>query len=223
MGRLDKLYPSTIGGFRTWAVFQGKLHQPMIRLLCLSWLVLLALTAAAQTHTYTIFVGDDAVGQLTATESAYVGGGTVFNLDSKMKIEFIGSFIIESHQASYFKRSVLQEAEMVISRNGKLREQCIIKRQAQGYHVSRKGENAVDITGEVTLTIGQLYHHEPKGITQVFSERLGQFCTVRAISVGNYEVILPNGSKNRYMYQQGICQRMETTSNLKDVRFERRR
>src|SRR5919202_2709243 len=144
----------------------------MIRTLLLSWLVSVPLTAAAQTYTYAIYVGDDAVGQLTTTQSAYLDGKTLFKLESIMKIEFIGTFLIESHQTTYFKRSILEEAQMVAYRNGKLREECVIKRQGGGYRVSRKGQNTVYIAGEARLTICQLYHHEPKVATQVFSERL---------------------------------------------------
>lgn len=194
-----------------------------MRLLHIVFFLLVSMGVEAQALTYSIFVGNDAVGQLTATESAYLGKETVVNIDSKLTINFLGSITIESHQTAYFQRQVLREAEQIITRNGRLREQCVIKRQSAGYQVRRKGENDQTITGELTFTMGQLYHHEPKGVNQVFSERFGQYCTVKALGNGQYDITLPNGSVNRYIYQQGICQRMETTSNLKDVRFERRR
>ncbi|WP_375448352.1 DUF6134 family protein [uncultured Fibrella sp.] len=193
-----------------------------IQLVYVSLLMLVSVIAQAQALTYSILVGNDPVGQLTATESAYIGGSTVVNIDSKLTISFIGSFVIESHQMAYFRRRVLQEAEQIITRNGKLKEQTVVKRTASGYQVQRKGENDLTISGEVLFTMGQLYHHEPKGISQVFSERFGLLCAVRVVGAGQYEVTLPNGSVNRYTYGRGVCQRMETTSNLKDVRFERR-
>lgn len=177
--------------------------------------------AAAQVQRFTIFVSEEAVGQLTATESTYLGGGSVFNIDSRMTIKFLGSFVIESHQASFFRRSVLHEAEAEVRRDGRLREQCLTERAGSGYRVTLKGESPLALPGPVAWTVGQLYLREPKGVRQVYSERLGQLCPVRVLSPGVYEVELPNGSRNRYTYQQGVCQRMETTTNLKDVRFER--
>lgn len=193
-----------------------------MRILYAGVFVLMSGLARAQALNYTIFVGDDPVGQLTATESAYVGGETVINIDSKLTINFIGSFTIESHQTAYFRRQVLQEAEQVVTRNGKLKEQCAVKRSRSGYQVRRRGEKDLLVSGDLTFTMGQLYHHEPKGVSQVFSERFGLACSVKGVGASQYDVTLPNGSVNRYTYGRGVCQRMETTSNLKDVRFERR-
>lgn len=179
--------------------------------------------AAAQVQRFTIFVSEEAVGQLTATESTYLGGGSVLNIDSRMTIRFLGSFVIESHQASFFRRAVLHEAEAEVRRDGRLREQCLTERAGSGYRVTLKGESPLAVPGPVLWTVGQLYLHEPKGVRQVYSERLGQLCPVLVVGPGVYEVELPNGSRNRYTYQQGVCQRMETTTNLKDVRFERLR
>lgn len=195
----------------------------LIKVLISGGLTLPAIAASAQTVRYTIFVSDEAVGQLTATESAYLGGGTVFNLDSRMTIRLLGSFVIESHQASFFRRAVLQEAEAEVRRDGRLREQCLTKRTGSGYRVTLRGENPLTLAGELTWTVGQLYLHEPKGVRQVYSERLGQLCPVLALGGSLYEVELPNGSRTRYTYERGVCLRMETTSNLKDVRFERQR
>lgn len=199
------------------------MRRILIRVLVSGGLALPALEATAQTLRYTIFVGDEAVGQLTATESAYLGGGSVLNLDSRMTIQFVGAFVIESHQASFFRRTVLQEAEAEVRRDGRLREQCLTKRVGDGYRVTLRGENPLTVPGELTWTVAQLYLHEPKGVRQVYSERLGQLCPVQALGGGIYEVELPNGSRNRYTYQRGGCLRMETTSNLQNVRFERRR
>jgi hypothetical protein len=179
--------------------------------------------AAAQVQRYAIYVSGEVVGQLTATESTYLGRGSVINIDSRMTIRFLGSFVIESHQASFYRRSVLREAEAEVRRDGQLRERCLTEQAGNGYRVTLKGENLLAVPGQITWTVGQLYLHEPKGVQQVYSERLGQFCPVRGLSPGVYEVELPNGSRNHYSYQQGVCQRMETTTNLKDVRFERLR
>ena len=194
-----------------------------MRVVYVGCFILLSVVAEAQALTYSIFVGDDPVGQLTATESSYLGKAIVVNIDSKLTINFLGSIVIESHQTAYFQRRVLQEAEQIITRNGKLKEQCVVKRQPSGYQIRRKGENDQTVMGDLTFTMGQLYHHEPKGVSQVFSERFGEYCPVKEVGVSQYSITLPNGSVNRYTYQQGICQRMETTSNLKDVRFERSR
>ncbi len=192
-------------------------------LLWVSGFILFSKVAQGQTLVYTIFVGADPVGQLSVTESAYLGKETVVNIDSKLTINFIGSFTIESHQTAYFRRLVLQEAQLIITRNGKLQEQCVVKRRSPGYQIRRKGENDNTVAGEVRFSLGQLYHHEPNGISLAFSERFGTHCPIRVAGPNQYDVTLPNGSINRYTYRGGICQRMETISNLKDVRFERKR
>jgi hypothetical protein len=55
-----------------------------------------------------------------------------------------------------------------------------------------------------------LYYHEPIGKKLIWSDSFGKFLPIRLSGNHRYELILPDGKKNFYTYNYGICSMVET-------------
>ena len=65
-----------------------------------------------------------------------------------------------------------------------------------------------------------LYFREPVNITKVYSDTHGTFLNLRNIGPHKYELILPDGKKNIYTYQFGICTEVQVTQFFSKVYFK---
>ena len=56
---------------------------------------------------------------------------------------------------------------------------------------------------EVKYSVISLYFSEPKGMKQLFTERIGEVYPLTDLGSGRYEYKIPNGDKNVYVYKNG--------------------
>jgi hypothetical protein len=120
----------------------------------------------------------------------------------------------------YFKNGHLQKSTLIQKVNDKEREKTDISYNGTHYRIQRKGEVASDLKNSILYSIAMLYHTEPEGKKNVFSERYGKFFDIKKIDANRYELALPDGKKTFYTYENGICTRVQTKQMLMDVRFE---
>ncbi|MGF6844966.1 hypothetical protein QFZ51_000201 [Chitinophaga sp. W3I9] len=188
----------------------------LFRILFITFTVaVLFLQVNAQTNTFEVRIANHAVGTIEANRKLT---GSAKSIIIKTRIQIMLSKI-NSDIANEYNNNVLTNAK--VSRvSGKSGEdkQTIIRRNGKEYTIIVNGEKSV-IDTEIEECVADLYFIEPRQLNRVFSETLGRFLPVKPLGGGVYELILPEGKKNIFKYENGILKQVEVNHALGKALF----
>ncbi|MFX1702493.1 hypothetical protein PV783_00990 [Chitinophaga sp. CC14] len=188
----------------------------LFRLLFITFTVaVLFLQAKAQTNTFEVRIANHAVGTIEANRKL---AGNAKSIIIKTRIQIMLSKI-NSDIANEYSNNVLTTAK--VSRvSGKSGEdkQTTIHRNGKEYTIIVNGAKSV-IDTEIEECVADLYFMEPRQLNRVFSETLGRFLPVKSLGGGVYELILPEGKKNVFKYENGILKQVEVNHTLGKALF----
>ncbi|MDR6570333.1 MULTISPECIES: DUF6134 family protein [Chitinophaga] len=183
----------------------------LFRVLFITFTVaVLFLQAKAQTNTFEVRIANHAVGTIEANRKL---AGNAKSIIIKTRIQIMLSKI-NSDIANEYSNNVLTTAK--VSRvSGKSGEdkQTTIHRNGKEYTIIVNGAKSV-IDTEIEECVADLYFMEPRQLSRVFSETLGRFLPVKSLGGGVYELILPEGKKNVFKYENGILKQVEVNHTL---------
>lgn len=160
----------------------------------------LCLPAHAQTNIFEVRVANHAVGTIEANRKM---SGSAKSIVIKTRIQVMLSKI-NSDMVNEYTNNVLNTAQSsrVSGKSGEDRR-TITRRNGKDYTITVNGEKHVLSNTEIGECVGDLYFAEPRQVTRVFSESLGVFLPLKSIGGGMYELIMPEGRKNIYKYENG--------------------
>lgn len=169
-------------------------------LLTVVTVAVLYLQANAQTNTFEVRIANHAVGTIEANRKT---NGPVKSIIIKTRIQVMLSKI-NSDIANEYSNNVLSSSKSsrISGKNGEDKNTTTI-RNGKEYTITVNGEKSVINNAEIEECVADLYFAEPKQITRVFSETLGKFLPLKSIGGGMYELILPEGKKNVFKYENG--------------------
>ncbi|MGO4292811.1 DUF6134 family protein [Chitinophaga sp. RAB17] len=169
-------------------------------LLTVVTVAVLYLQANAQTNTFEVRIANHAVGTIEANRKT---NGPVKSIIIKTRIQVMLSKI-NSDIANEYSNNVLSSSKSsrISGKNGEDKNTTTI-RNGKEYTIIVNGEKSVINNAEIEECVADLYFAEPKQITRVFSETLGRFLPLKSIGGGMYELILPEGKKNVFKYENG--------------------
>lgn len=170
-----------------------------------------------QTLQFDVLVDGVVKGKMQVSRSTFVNNKSIIDINISFSVAAVGTSKIEQYSTSYFKKNMLTNAESVLERNDRIKEQCIITLKGNAYQIERKNENPLIFSSLILFTVSDLYYTEPKSQTKVFSERYGELCNVKSLGSGIYEVEWPVGGGLKYFYKNGKCFKTESSGNLQSL------
>lgn len=179
----------------------------------------LAEKSYSQELTYEIVWKDDSIGFLQANRSP-VNSFYKYIINSQVTFKFIGSVNMEYYFENLFSNGVLVKGLSKNFVNSKEKSSSLIKWDGKTYSAVVDEEKVEIENNPIKHTISSIYFQEPKGVKQVFSERFAVYCTLVEIETSKYELTLPNGKKNYYTYENGICSLVEINHSLATFYFK---
>jgi hypothetical protein len=178
--------------------------------------------ALGQNYNYDVLIDNKIAGKMAIMKSTYINGTILIDFNMEFTVEAIGSNTIKQYATCSFKKGMLTDSEFILERNDRIRESCKIKLLKGKYVIERKNENVFNSDRFINATLILMFLSEPRNLQTVFSERYGDFCELKTVSQGVYEVALPIGGSIRYYYKNGVCQRTESIGTLQDIQIKLR-
>lgn len=164
---------------------------------------------------YQIWIGDKQAGSLCVEKVFSSEQECVFSMKTQVDFMF---WEISSTIESKFRQNQLWEACANEKVNGKTKG-CTKTFFVDNQYEIKKDNIKKIVKEPIYYSVAMLYHHEPEQVRQVFAERHANFCLIKEIASHKYELSLPNGDKNYYLYENGICKEMQTSTMMKKIRF----
>lgn len=172
---------------------------------------------------YDVYSDDKHIGEIQAVLRA--DGSTRF-YEMKTKVEYrvlFKTMQFDNLIASQYHGEVLSEASSTDHLNEKLRSQNRVLRTREGYQVQEDDKKASTLTvPTIRHCLASIYFTEPKGISQVFSQRLAALIPIREVAPHKYAVELSSSKTNYYYFKNGICTEVEVNHWFDDFHFKLR-
>lgn len=172
-----------------------------------------------QTLFYDIYKGNDRIGKIKVEKK--ISGNTVHyeaNSEASFRVVFKNKLI--TNTAADFVDDELAYAMSKIVLNDKIREHSVTKKDGEYYRfyqhpniTTRKKKSPFPISS-ITL-----YYNEPTGVNQVFSENYQEMCNLTVIGEHAYELALPGGKINQYIYKNGQLVEIRVIRTFVDLSF----
>ena len=169
-----------------------------------------------QNLTYTVYVSGSKRGTLHA--QLIRSNDKSYKIRLETNIHFPFTNVLSLIQVNY-TTSGLESASSFKKINNHVNEQISLQKTNGGYILTNDAGQKNRIITQIPFSVGRLYHHEPLGMKELFSERLGAFVPIKNLREGEYELIQPDGKRNVFVYRYGICTEMRTEMMACNVRF----
>jgi hypothetical protein len=174
-------------------------------------------SAKGQVYGFDVFIGQKKSGTMSINVSNYLNGYQLMDI----KMDFKSSNIVENRiqyfASSYFKKSILTDAEALLENNAVLKESCLTKLSKNTYQILRKNEGMEYSDKKISWILESLYLKEPTNISGVYSIRYGTFLEIRPITTGVYSVKMPISGSINFYYQNGDFIKSETIGNIQQM------
>lgn len=195
-------------------------------MLFIKWLSIVLLgfvsDSAPQALMYDIVVNDRTVGQMQVA-TLPTTSGLQYQVNADVRMHILGERRMITNFTSTYQNNQLTEARFHDQLNGKTRHDALVRWDGEAYRIKVNGEQSQLANRRVTYSTASLYAQEPQGIRELFSERFGQFCSIKPLANHTYELTMPDGRKSRYHYVEGVCHKVEAQQALFNVQFRLRR
>ncbi|WP_143017138.1 DUF6134 family protein [Catalinimonas alkaloidigena] len=177
--------------------------------------------ASGQQLIYDVVKGDKVIGQLRSNRH---GGPEQVAYLMESTVTFRVIFEV---QVDYFLECSFKDGKLVksVTRNlvnDDVRNQSQVFWNGSQYKVVCDDDTRMLDHPGIRHNMASIYYEEPQHITQVFSERYGEFLPLRNVRAGLYEMTLPDGQVNLYQYEDGVCTEVTVQNRLATIYFRLR-
>ncbi len=176
----------------------------------------------AQTLSYNIVKGGSTIGTFSISKNT---SGNTTTYEAKSHSEFsvvIKSYVLDVKTTNTFIDGILTKAHTKHQLNGATRNEATTEAASGGYRTDVDGTVNIVPTSAIECTSSTLYHQEPIYVSNVYSERFGQFLQIKKVGDQKYELTQADGKKNYFTYRNGQCVEVEINHSLATIYLKKR-
>lgn len=172
---------------------------------------------AQQTLVYDVIKGKKVIGTLISSKITQ-GNITEFAIESKVSIDMILAFRIYSRVTGVYRDGVLIDGKILRKVNDNEKANAHIFWATDKYFIE-EDKKLEEFRQRIYYSSACLMHWEPVGFSWVYSENYKKMIPIKLAGPHKYMLLLPDGNKNYYTYQNGVCVEAEVNTNLSTAIF----
>src|SRR5215204_3085212 len=182
--------------------------------------LLLAFTLCGQKTMlqYAIFHDGEKVGHLNINSSC-TSDRIQLKMESEVKTRIIFRINVFSREETIISDGKIIYSSIFRRINGDEKANQQLKSIHNGYQVIRPGQTKILDHEAFEYNMLLFYTKEPVDIHQAYSDNYQKYINIKKVDSNRYMVSLPNGSKNVYTYNAGICTMVEVNHSLYNLKF----
>lgn len=148
------------------------------------------------------------------------GDQTFLKITSKVDTRFLFRLQVETEDIAHFKNGRLIRSGVNRIVNGDEKEPKETQWIHNVYEV-RAGHKTRRIAQPIYDNMMLLYVREPVNLSQIYSDNFQCFLPVRKKGENQYAILLPDGNRNEYYFEKGVCKRIILYQGLYTLSMER--
>lgn len=176
--------------------------------------------AIGQSCKFKIMRGDDNLGYINASKKT-IGTKVTYRVTSKASFRVVFKYVRETFMDIVFLNGVMESSVLKQTMNSELKDHRITKRNGMGYDCTKDSDDEFRINKLIRFCSSMLYFTEPKGQKYVFTESHQVMSPIKEIESGIYELSLPDGKINHYVYKSGVLDEVRAYRTVADLVFKR--
>jgi hypothetical protein len=177
-------------------------------------------TVMGQPSTFAIWKGDDMVGKVFVDRRTS-GDRTHYSMNSRSKVMVLWPQHIRTAMSTEYVGGRLAACHTAVCVNDEVRDSSSMRTQGTkvvGYlHPGR----VVPAASANSWTTARMYYEEPVGQTTIYVESVLRDCALAKVGAGIYELTLPDGHVNRYVYRNDVLHEIQVDRLFFDLVFRR--
>lgn len=174
----------------------------------------------AQSGAFAIWKGDEVIGRVLVNRTMQ-GGITRYNMTSHSSFTMLWEQVVRTTMTAEYVDDKLTACTSSLHVNDAMRDSSHM-RSISGRSVGFIHPSEV-VVGACTntWTTARMYYEEPLEQKHIYVESVLRDCPLERIGASQYRLTLPNGSVNRYVYQQGVLHEIHVDRTFFDLVFRR--
>lgn len=189
---------------------------------CLLMMLLYSFTASSQaTLVYDVVKGKKIIGTLISSKIIR-DNLTEYAIESKVNVDMILAFKIYSRVSGVYRDGVLIDGKILRKVNDSEKANAHIFWATDKYFI-QEDKKLEEFRQKIFYSTACLMHWEPVNFSAVYSENYKKMIPIKVVGPHKYMLLLPDGNKNYYTYQNGICLEAEVNTNLSTAYFRLRK
>ena len=187
----------------------------------LTFVSILQCSIYAQTVRFKIFKGSKQIGHISAIKESN-SGKTTYKVTSKASSRIITKYVRETDMKVIYSDGGLESSDLKQTMNQNLKDHRITTRQGGQYNcIKGLRKEKFCLKESLDFCSSMLYFEEPKGRKQIFCESYQKLCPIKLIKAGTYELTLPQGKVNHYVYESGVLKEIRVFRTVTNLVFRR--
>jgi len=130
---------------------------------------------------------------------------TTYIINSKINAKVVFNFIAIGKEKSIYKSDTLIYSSVYRKLNSKVKLDQSLAYHSGKYILSNRNKKERLYFNVINRNLVTLYFFEPKGISEVYSDKYKTMLKIDTIGNGMYKIIFPDKSLNIYHYEYGRC------------------
>ncbi len=164
-------------------------------------------------YQYEILRNGKNTGNITIVQNREENKETI-NLVAEIRTNFIIGIRIRSEENIVFENGRIIQSSFLRSVNNSRKTKRSLSFKDDSYITYSDGIQQKIIKDKIYHNMVTIYLKEPVSIERIYSDAVEQFLSIQKLSPGIYQVMLPDGGKNIYHFENSICKRIEIKQKL---------
>ena len=174
----------------------------------------------AQSYKYEIYKGNKPIGNIL-TKKLQKGDYTEYIIESNATFRIIFEFSTQFKFEASFLNGKLCRSFTKNMLNDSERESTEITWENGKYKLVKDNEEVSFLEiKRPEYAMANLYYQEPTEVSEVFSERFGEYLPIKSMGKKQSELTLPDGKTNIYTYENGRCSEVKVNHMLATLYFK---
>jgi hypothetical protein len=183
-------------------------------ILMMAFLPLSTLAPAQQLqYQYEILRNGKKTGNITIVQKRE-GSRETINLVAMIRTNLVIGISIRSEENTLFENGRIIRSSFLRSINNSRRISRSLALENNSYIIYADGIQRRTITEQISHNMATIYLKEPVSLQRIYSDAAEQFLSIQKLSPGIYQVILTDGGKNIYHFENSICKKIEVKQKL---------
>ena len=174
----------------------------------------------AQPSTFAIWKGDNVVGKVHVDRKVQ-GERTQYVMTSRAEVQVLWTQRIRTSASTEYHGGRLTSCHTAVNVNNELRDSSRMHGADGRWSGYLHPGRTVPVTCRNPWSTARMYYEEPHGQKTVYVESVLEDCPLMRISEGVYQLTLPDGHVNRYVYRNGVLQEVQVDRLFFDLVFRR--
>lgn len=174
-----------------------------------------------ETVSFDVLRKDAPVGFITLEKLVYSNNRVVITAESEVNAKLILNFKAVGSDKCIYQDDMLVYSSQFRKINNKVKIDQSISYHDGKYLFKENEKQSILNIQAIELNIMPLFFSEPKNVVQVYSDKFKQMVNVDYLGENIYSVVLPNGEKSTYHYQNGRCMYIDVIGTFFKVKLVR--